>query len=180
MLPKEQVFLNIEELSSMISSQLPQQVPHQVPLPPKFNQDILRRSSDFVITRIITGRIGLHSVLLPLLITLFNKVSSVVNSLLELIDLFLLQEICKLTVLILLKFFVNSSPLNAISLGKRFHNELYFFSQVPLAIRLIFIVAQHFPPKIRITTATQGTVHCITKAVGGTADASTQISMVCT
>ena len=111
MLPKEQVFLNIEELSSMISSQLLQQVPHQVPLPPKFNQDILRRSSTFVITRMITGRIGLHSVLLPLLITLFNKVSSNVNSLLELrsrhvlIDFFLLQEICKLTVLILLNFF---------------------------------------------------------------------------
>ena len=56
-----------------------------------------------------------------------------------------------------------------------------FFSQVPLAIRFIFIVTQHFPPKIGITTAThQGIVRCFTKAVGGTAVASTQTSMVCT
>jgi len=58
---------------------------------------------------------------------------------------------------------------------------LSFFSQVPLAIRLTFIVAQHFPPKIGITTAThQGIVRCFTKAAGGTAVASTQTSMACT
>jgi len=56
-----------------------------------------------------------------------------------------------------------------------------FFPQVPQAIRFIFIVAQHFPPKIGITTATHlGIVRCVSKAVGGTAVASTQTSMACT
>ena len=63
---------------------------------------------------------------------------------------------------------------------KRCHNELHFFSQVQLAIRLIIIVAQHFPLKIGTTTATRGNVRWFTKAVGGTTVASTQAPMVCT
>ena len=42
----------------------------------KQNRSPAARSSDFVITRVITDRIGLHSVLLPLLTTLNNLLQS--------------------------------------------------------------------------------------------------------
>ena len=65
---------------------------------------------------------------------------------------------------------------------RRIDNQLYFFSQVPLVIRWIIIVARHFPPKIAITTVTIGIgiVRWIPKVPGGTRVANIQTSMVCT